>query len=403
MKSLAILIIVLVVIGVVFFLPGPGSLKALYFVDETQLAIKTRFGKPVGNSITTPGLRMKVPFVDRVEYFERRLLVFDAPPRDLFTQDEERLKIDVFARARIFDPLKFWTTVRTEEEAATTAIGIIASELRQEIGRNTLPQIIATKRSEIMGLVREAVAPQLRELGIELVDLRIKRADFPVEGGEQGLRPDELEPADSGERGARRGRARGPEDAGRGVPGRLSRSGRRPSATRPSSAAAAESEAITIFADALERDPEFYSFQRSLEVYRVYLAQNATLIGSGQDLGELFEEIRQTVIKASAPPSGTSDEESIVSTSTAFEPPCVVETKSRLFLSDELGLAPQTTLALNSARQVDWPNASLGCPVEGQVYADVITPGFALVFELQGQTYEVHTDREATQLVRCLP
>ena len=116
------------VVGVVFFLPGPGSLKALFAVDETQLAIKTRFGKPVGNSITTPGLRMKVPFIDRVEYFERRLLVFDAPPRDLFTQDEERLKIDVFARARILDPLKFWTTVRTEEEAATTAIGIIASE-----------------------------------------------------------------------------------------------------------------------------------------------------------------------------------------------------------------------------------------------------------------------------------
>ena len=402
MKSLAILIIVLVVVAVVFFLPGPGSLKALYVVDETQLAIKTRFGRPVGNSITTPGLRAKVPFIDRVEYFERRLLVFDAPPRDLFTQDEERLKIDVFARARIFDPLKFWTTVRTEEEAATTAIGIIASELRQEIGRNTLPQIIATKRSEIMGLVQEAVAPQLRELGIELVDLRIKRADFPVEVASKvydrmssNLQIRANEERAQGERAGLKTRA----EASRTVVEIRSQADRDASIIR----GCGESEAITIFADALERDPEFYSFQRSLEVYRVYLAQNATLIGSGKDLGALFEEIRQTVIEASAPPSGGTDSESTASSEGVFTPPCVVETKSRLFLSEELGLAVQTGLTLNSARPVDWPDASLGCPEEGQVYAPVVTPGFSLVFDVQGQSYEVHTDREATRLVRCLP
>lgn len=400
MKSLAILIIVLVLVAVVFFLPGSGSLKALYFVDETQLAIKTRFGRPVGASITTPGLRAKVPFIDRVTYFERRLLVFDAPPRDLFTQDEERLKIDVFARARIVDPLLFWTTVRTEDEAATTAIGIIASELRQEIGRNTLPQIIATKRSEIMGLVREAVAPQLRELGIELVDLRIKRADFPVEVASKvydrmssNLQIRANEERAEGERAGLKTRA----EASRTVVEIQSQAERDASIIR----GCGESEAITIFADALERDPEFYSFQRSLEVYRVYLAQNATLIGSGQDLGELFEEIRQTVIQSSAPPSGT-DEETAASTG-LFEPPCVVETKSRLFLAEELGLAVQTALTLTGARPVDWPDASLGCPVEGQVYAQVVTPGFSLVFEVQGQSYEVHTDREATQVVRCLP
>ena len=402
MKSLAILIIVLVVVTVVFFLPGPGSLKALYVVDETQLAIKTRFGKPVGNSITTPGLRAKVPFIDRVTYFERRLLLFDAPPRDLFTQDEERLKIDVFARARIFDPLKFWTTVRTEEEAATTAIGIIASELRQEIGRNTLPQIIATKRSEIMGLVREAVAPQLRELGIELVDLRIKRADFPVEVAgkvydrmSSNLQIRANEERAQGERAGLKTRA----EASRTVVEIRSQAERDAAIIR----GCGESEAITIFADALERDPEFYSFQRSLEVYRVYLAQNATLIGSGQNLGELFEDIRQTVIQSAAPPSGGTDSESTASSEGVFTPPCVVETKSRLFLSEELGLAVQTGLTLNSARPVDWPDASLGCPEEGQVYAPVVTPGFSLVFDVQGQSYEVHTDREATRLVRCLP
>ena len=401
MRSLAILIIALVLVGVVFFLPGAGVLKALYFVDETQLAIKTRFGRPIGASITTPGLRAKVPFIDRVTYFERRLLVFDAPPRDLFTQDEERLKIDVFARARIVDPLKFWTTVRTEEEAATTAIGIIASELRREIGLHTLSEIIATRRGEIMGLVQQAVEPKLTDLGIELVDLRIKRADFPVEVASKvydrmssNLQIRANEERAEGERAGLKTRA----EASRTVVEIQSQAERDASIIR----GCGESEAITIFAEALERDPEFYSFQRSLEVYRVYLAQNATLIGSGQDLGELFEEIRQTVIESSAPPSGTEDESASLPTE-VFEPPCVVETKSRLFLAEELGLALQTALTLSSARPVDWPDASLGCPQEGQVYAQVVTPGFSLVFEVQGQTYEVHTDREATQLVRCLP
>ena len=402
MKSIAILIIALVLVGVVFFLPGSGSLKALYFVDETQLAIKTRFGRPIGASITTPGLRTKVPFIDRVTYFERRLLVFDAPPRDLFTQDEERLKIDVFARARIVDPLKFWTTVRTEEQAATTAIGIIASELRREIGLNTLPEIIATRRSEIMGLVQEAVAPKLTDLGIELVDLRIKRADFPVEVASKvydrmssNLQIRANEERAEGERAGLKTRA----EASRTVVEIQSQAERDAAIIR----GCGESEAITIFAEALERDPEFYSFQRSLEVYRVYLSQNATLIGSGQDLGELFEEIRQTVVASAAPPSGMADGESAAAPSQQFEPPCVVETKSRLFLAEELGLALQTALTLTSARPVDWPDASLGCPVEGQSYAEVVTPGFSLVFEVQGQSYEVHTDREATQLVRCLP
>jgi membrane protease subunit HflC len=402
MRALAILLIVVVVVGAVFFLPGPGRLKVMYAVDETQLAIKTRFGRPIGDSITTPGLRFKVPFVDKVTYFEKRLLVFDAPPRDLFTQDEERLKIDVYARARIMEPLLFWTTVRAEEQAATTAIGIIASELRREIGSHTLSEIIATERSQIMSLVQAAVDPKLAELGIQLVDLRIKRADFPVEVASKvydrmssNLQIRANEERAEGERAGLKTRA----EASRTVVEIESTAERDAAIIR----GCGESEAITIFADALERDPEFYSFQRSLEVYRVYLAENATLIGSAQDLGEVFEEIRQAVVASAATPAGAIDGEPSAVPTGVFEPPCVVETKARVFLSQELGLATQTALTLTTARQVDWPDVSLGCPVEGQVYAEVVTPGFSLEFQVQGQSYEVHTDREATELVRCIP
>ena len=381
MKALAIVLIVVVVVGAVFFLPGSGTLKVLYAVDETQLAIKTRFGKPIGGSITTPGLRVKVPFLDKVTFFEKRLLVFDAPPRDLFTQDEERLKIDVYARARITDPLLFWTTVRTEEQAASTAIGIIAS-------------------GNIMNQVQTAVSPKLQELGIELEDLRIKRADFPIEVASKvydrmssNLAIRANEERAEGERAGLKTRA----GASRTVVEIESEAERNAAIIR----GCGESEAITIFAEALERDQEFYSFQRSLEVYRVYLAQNATLIGSAEDLGKVFENIRQAVVASAAAPAGGTDKESALS-ALAFEPPCVVETKARLFLSQELGIL-QIGLTLSDARQVDWPDASLGCPVEGQVYLEVVTPGFSLEFETRGQSYEVHTDREGTELVRCIP
>jgi membrane protease subunit HflC len=400
MKALAIVLIVVVVVGAAFFLPGSGTLKVLYAVDETELAIKTRFGKPIGGSITTPGLRVKVPFLDKVTFFEKRLLVFDAPPRDLFTKDEERLKIDVYARARITAPLLFWMTVRTEEQAASTAIGIIASELRRVIGSHTLTQIIATQRSDIMNQVQAAVGPKLQELGIELEDLRIKRADFPIEVASKvydrmssNLAIRANEERAEGERAALKTRA----GASRTVVEIESEAERNAAIIR----GCGESEAITIFAEALERDPEFYSFQRSLEVYRVYLAQNATLIGSAEDLGKVFENIRQAVVASAAAPAGGTDKALTLST-LAFEPPCVVETKALLFLSQELGIL-QIGLTLSDARQVDWPDASLGCPVEGQVYAEVVTPGFSLEFETRGQSYEVHTDREGTELVRCIP
>ena len=401
MKTLAIILVIVVVVGAVFFLPGPGSLKVLFAVDETQLAIVTRFGEPVGGSITKPGLKTKVPFIDKVNYFEKRLLVFDAPPRDLFTLDEERLKIDVYARARIIDPLLFWRTVRTEEEAAATAIGIIASELRREIGLHELSEIIRTERGDIMERVRTAVEPKLASLGIELRDLRIKRADFPIEVASKvydrmssKLQVRANAERAEGERAGLKTRA----EASRLVVEIESTAQRDSAIIR----GCGESEAIRIFAEALERDPEFYSFQRSLETYRVYLAENATLIGSAQELGEVFEDIRQAVVASAQAPDTQTGGGSPSRGNINLEPPCLVEAKARLFLSDEIGL-DQNALQLASARQVNWPDASLGCPVEGQVYTEEVTPGFSLEFQVQDQIYEVHTDRQGTETVRCVP
>ena len=154
--------------------------QSVFIVDETNTAIVTRFGEPIKTS-TTPGLNFKIPFMDQVRKFEKRLLIFDAPPDSLLTSDKKRLVIDVYARGRIVDPLLFFKTTRNETLAASRAIDIISSELRREIASDLQTEIIKTNREQIMNKVKELANPKIREFGIELVDVRIKRADFPEE------------------------------------------------------------------------------------------------------------------------------------------------------------------------------------------------------------------------------
>ncbi|SVA98903.1 uncharacterized protein METZ01_LOCUS151757, partial [marine metagenome] len=152
----------------------------MFIVDETNTAIVTRFGEPIKTS-TNPGLNFKLPFIDQVRKFEKRLLIFDAPPDSLLTSDKKRLVIDIYARGKIVDPLLFFKTTRNETLAASRAIDIISSELRREIASDLQVEIIKTNREQIMNKVKLQSNPKIREFGIELIDVRIKRADFPAE------------------------------------------------------------------------------------------------------------------------------------------------------------------------------------------------------------------------------
>ena len=172
MRIAAIVLILVIILTAIF---GP---QAFFVVDETTQAVVTRFGAP-RESITSPGLHTKAPFIDSVTYFEKRLLIFDAPPDSLLTKDKKRLVIDIYARGRIEDPLLFFRTLRTEARANSRAIDIIGSELRREIALDDQAEIVKTSREDIMNRVRDAVKPKLAEFGIEVVDVRIKRADFP--------------------------------------------------------------------------------------------------------------------------------------------------------------------------------------------------------------------------------
>ena len=172
MKSLSLIIIAIIVVAAIF-------LPQLFFtVDETEVAIVTRFGE-IKSEVYDPGLNIKTPFIDSVTRFEKRLLIFDAPPNSLLTKDKKRLIIDVYARGKIVDSGTFRERLGDEQRAADRAVDIISSELRREIASHNQSEIITTQRDLMMANVLEAVKPKLADFGIEVEDVRIKRADFP--------------------------------------------------------------------------------------------------------------------------------------------------------------------------------------------------------------------------------
>ncbi len=280
MKALASIIIAIIVLAAIF-IP-----QAFFVVDETNMAIVTRFGEPL-RSVKTPGLNIKAPFVDQTRYFDKRLLLFDAPPDDtLLTKDKKRLVIDIYARGKITDPFRFYRTLNSESQAQSRVIAIISSELREEIAKDTQAEIIRTSRSKIMNNVRDAVAPQLSEFGIVIIDVRMKRADFPPEISEsiyERMRAERKRIAD-------RERAEGAQQDAE-IRSSVDRQTAiiRAEAERDANIVrgAGEAESISIFADAVGQSPDFYKFQRSLEAYSASLKENSTLVIPAES--DLFE------------------------------------------------------------------------------------------------------------------
>tara|TARA_B100001750_G_C15479748_1_gene584670 strand:+ start:838 stop:1713 length:876 start_codon:yes stop_codon:yes gene_type:complete len=264
--------------------------QAVVVIDETELAIVTRFGDPV-RTIKNPGLSIKTPFIDQITKFEKRLLIFDAPADSLLTKDKKRLIIDVYARGRVSEPLVFYQKVRNETQARSRVIDIVASELRREIAMDDQKEIIDTTREAIMNRVRDGVRPLIAELGIDIVDVRIKRADFPetiASSVYERMKAERKRIAD-------RERAQGAEadlqkraEVDREAVEITSEAVKESDIIRGE----AEAQAINIFAEAFEQDPEFFRFQRTLEAYQEFLTQNSTIVLPAS--GDLFEFLQSS-------------------------------------------------------------------------------------------------------------
>jgi len=252
-------------------------MNSVFFgVREDQQVVVTRFGKPV-RIIRSAGLNYRTPFIEQLTFFDKRLLEYDSNPTDILTKDKKSLKVDNFSRWRIVDPLKFLRTVGNEVGAQARLDDIIYSELRQELGRKDLLAIVATDRESLMDEVTKESDKKARQYGIEIVDVRLKRADLPDENliaifGRMKAERNRI---------ARQYRSQGKEEA------------QKIRATTDKErdillADAYEKEqnlkgfgdakSIETTAKAFGQDTEFYSFLKSLEVYRASLKDKTTLL-----------------------------------------------------------------------------------------------------------------------------
>ena len=259
--------------------------SSVFTVDETEQAIVTRLGKYV-RTVSEPGLGFKVPFVEKVHKFEDRVLEYDAAAAPIITSDKKHLVIDNYARWRIVDPLKLYQTVRDESGAQARLDDIVFSEIREELARHTLTEIVSVNREAIMEKVHKQCDNKAREYGIEVMDVRIKRADLPGEVAHSVYARMKAER----QRIAKKYRSEGEEEA---VKIRAQTDKEKTILLAESYRIAeklkgeGDAEAIKIYAEAFEKDPEFYAFVRTLKAYEKSLKRDTTIVLSSDS--ELFQ------------------------------------------------------------------------------------------------------------------
>ncbi|WP_300297105.1 protease modulator HflC [Ferrovibrio sp.] len=264
---LTIIVIVLVAAG--FLVKA-----SLFTVHQAQQALVVQFGDP-RRVISEPGLNVKIPLIQDVVYFDKRILGLDAQPEEILTTDQRRLVVDSFVRYRITNPLLFYQTVRNELGLRGRLAPSVANAFRGAFGKLDAATIISGDRPSAMQQVTNTLQEDSRRLGIELVDVRIKRADFPDTIGQAIFRRMQTER----QREANEQRATGFElaekiraEAERQRTILLADARRRSEILRGEG----DAERTKIFAEAANKDPEFYGFYRSLQAYTKALQQSDT-------------------------------------------------------------------------------------------------------------------------------
>jgi membrane protease subunit HflC len=170
--------IFLVIVGVIFVVTAILANSTMFTVHQASQALVLQFGKPVRVE-RDPGLKFKVPFVQNVEYFDRRILDLDPQPQEVILQDQKRVNVDSFARYRIVDPLEFRKKVSTDLEFRAVFGGRLNSAVRAEVGKVLLGDMLTAKRADVMFLISEQLKSQGADFGVEVIDVRIGRTDLP--------------------------------------------------------------------------------------------------------------------------------------------------------------------------------------------------------------------------------
>ena len=289
----------IIVVFLFIILVVPGS---LYTVHQTEQAIVTQFGEPVGDAITEPGLHFKLPWIQKVLRFDKRWLPWDGDANQIPTKDKKFIWVDTYARWRIADPLAFYKAVRNEQQAQSRLDDIIDGETRNAVASYNLIEIVRSSdrefevTEELGGFVDETVAQEIvsgrdaitrsileessrvtPSFGIELVDVQFKRINYTEEVRESVYQRMISERKRIAERSRSEGQGRSAEIRGekeRDLQEIESEAFKTAEETR----GRADAEATQIYASAYSRDPDFYQFLKTLETYRSSLDEDVTLV-----------------------------------------------------------------------------------------------------------------------------
>lgn len=278
-----------VIVGLLFVLGN-----SMYIVNQAEQAIVLQFGQPV-RLVKEHGLMFKIPFIQEVTLYDTRLLNLDPPAQEVVLNDKKRLDVDSFTRYKIVDPLKFYKTVRTEAQARSKLEEIVNSSVRKILGRITLQELLSQQRTKIMADISTAVKVDAAQIGVSVADVRIRRADLPIEV----LQAINARMKTERERDAKEFRAQGQQQSQQ----------IKAKADKEKTIIIAEAEkqaqitrgqgdetAIKIWNDAANLDPEFYAFYRSLEAYKKSLSsgESSLVLSPNSEFFEFFGKSMKT-------------------------------------------------------------------------------------------------------------
>lgn len=284
---------VLILLALAVFL----GLSSVFTVGQTDQALVLRFGEAV-KVVREPGLYFKAPFVDGVVRVDKRILALDLPEQEVIASDQKRLRVDAFARYRVIDPLLFYQALGSVERANEQLATFVNSGLRRVLGESTFQQVVRDQRTQLMTRIRDQVNDQARNLGIAVVDVRIRRADLP-EANSQAIytrmqterQREAAEIRAEGAEAAQRIRAR----ADRDVVVVIAEANREAERVRGEG----DGQRNSIFAQAYGQDQDFFSFYRSMQAYEQGLKSSDTRLLLSPD-SEFFRYFR---VPTGAPPA----------------------------------------------------------------------------------------------------
>ena len=248
--------------------------SAFYTVYQTQQALIVRLGQPV-RVVTEPGLHVKVPFIDSVITIDRRILDLEAPAQELIASDQKRLVVDAFARYRIVDLLRFYQTLGSIKSAESQLNNLMNSALRRVLGESTFQEVVKENRAQLMARIREQLDREAESYGISVVDVRIRRADLPEQNSQAVYQRMQTERQREAAEFRAQGNQRGQEiraRADRDVTVLIADS----QSTAEKTRGEGDAERNRIFADAFNRDKDFFSFYRSMQAYEAAFQHNDT-------------------------------------------------------------------------------------------------------------------------------